>query len=93
MRGGAKTIRILIDMEHTLTMNPMETAPLDGTPVLLKFHDDLSKQGILGVRRWEGLMFVGRNQGGISEWGFAAPVGTGGFPAAWFQGWYDIQGL
>ena len=67
----------------------MSEAPRDGTPVLLKFRDGLEE-----IRRdldhWNGLIFVGRNrsdEGSRDDWGFAAPVGMGGFPDSWFLGW------
>ncbi|MCU7917105.1 MAG: hypothetical protein KZQ95_01950 [Candidatus Thiodiazotropha sp. (ex Epidulcina cf. delphinae)] len=73
-----------------LVINPMTSAPKDGTPVLLKFKSDL--EGV-GQRRWRGLLFVGSHKGDCWNWGFAAPVGQGGFPDDWMEGWYDITGL
>lgn len=72
-----------------LVINPMAVAPKDGTPVLLKFKDDLSEYH----KVWEGMFFVGRSRGDIMEWGFAAPVGMGGFPDIWFEGRYSLKGL
>jgi hypothetical protein len=73
----------------------MDSAPHDGTPVLLKFKDDLSqydKCDHYSMTKWNGLYFVGRNRGDIQEWGFAAPVGQGGFPDAWLDGWQPLPG-
>jgi len=71
----------------------MVDAPKDGTPILLKFKDDLSqydKCDHYSMAKWNGLYFVGRNRGDIMEWGFAAPVGQGGFPDAWLDGWLPL---
>lgn len=65
---------------------PMDTAPKDGTPVLLKFNSDLNENG----RKYENLVFIGRNRGDIMDWGFAAPVGVGGFPDEWLEGWKPL---
>lgn len=70
----------------------MESAPKK-TPVLLKFKDDLSQHyGTFADRMkgWEGLCFVGQSfydDHELMGWSFAAPVGTGGFPDAWMEGW------
>ena len=66
----------------------MDSAPKDGTPVLLKFKDDLSayKKDSL----FAGIQFVGRSYGNIMEWSFAAPVGVGGFPDNWLEGWQPL---
>ena len=79
------------DKSRNDAINPMETAPKDGTPVLLKFKDDLSEYNKSEV--WENMLFVGRNNDMVMEWGFAAPVGMGGFPDVWFQGWYDLSAI
>ena len=73
---------------------PMSTAPKDCTRVLLKFKDDLTKYegSIAGsLERFQGIPFVGRNRGDLMEWAFAAPVGHGGFPDAWLEGWKPIS--
>lgn len=71
----------------------MDTAPLDGTPVLLKFKDDMSqfdKEDNFHTKELSGLYFVGRNRGDLMLWGFAAPVGYGGFPSDWLDGWMPL---
>lgn len=66
----------------------MVTAPKDGTPVLLKTKND----GTIPERAQMpgGIYFVGRNWNDLSEWGFAAPVGFGGIPDAWLEGWLPL---
>jgi len=68
---------------------PIETAPKDGTPVLLKMKDNMQDYGMSDV--WNGIHFVGKNSGNFLEWVFAAPVGHGGFPDGWFAGWMPIH--
>lgn len=73
---------------------PIETAPRDGTPILLKFKDDLSEfdpTGRFNSVQWNGLAFVGHNEAGNMGWGFAAPVGMGGFHDNRFEGWAPIR--
>jgi len=79
---------------------PMETSPMGtGEPVLLKFKDELSQYaGYDGARleRWQGLQFVGRSPHKDHKrmgWQFAAPVGHGGFPNAWLDGWKPLKRL
>ena len=81
------------DPQQLIVINPMVIAPKDGTPVLLKFRDDLSKHCKRDKEYWEGVVFVGKNHNTRSQWMFAAPVGMSGFPDAWFEGWYDIKDL
>lgn len=70
----------------------METAPKDGSPLLLLLRDDLPGADL---KRWRGLRFVGSHTGVEPDgfdigWAFAAPVGMGGFPDAWFVGWHPL---
>lgn len=74
-----------------LVINPMESAPTDGTTVLLKFKNDLSEFKF--ENNWRNMLFVGRHHGGLMGWGFAAPIGCGGFPDECFAGWYSLEGL
>jgi len=77
---------------------PIETAPKNGTPVLLRFKDSLrafDTSDEFRLERWQGLAFVGRHSGHTRNdydmgWAFAAPVGHGGFPDAWLVGWMAI---
>jgi hypothetical protein len=75
----------------------MSEAPTDGTPVLVRVKADLSEFGIPhpggGRDRMEGFLgiyAVMRSRGDIMDWGFAAPVGMGGFPDAWLEGWWPL---
>ena len=73
----------------------MSKAPRDGTPVLLKLKSRIPKPDREDLRIWDGLTFVGRHPGVCADgfdigWNFAAPVGTGGFPDEWFEGWMPI---
>lgn len=89
-----------------MQLRPMSEAPHGaadtGPSVLLKFKDDLSQYEAKGAKerrldRWEGLFFVGRHHGFTRRmdldmgWGFAAPVGQGGFPDAWLEGWAPLD--
>lgn len=76
-------------------MRPMDEAPKDGTPVLVKIKDDLSEYGVTpndfgNTYAFCGLHAVMRSRGDIHDWCFAAPVGRGGFPDAWLDGWWPL---
>lgn len=81
-----------------VTWRPMAEARKDGTPVLLKLLDPIP--GRPDMEHFGGLQFVGRHLGvkdptGIIKrydpgWNFAAPVGMGGFPDEWFEGWRPL---
>lgn len=76
-----------------MKIKPIIEAPLDGTPVLLKFKDDLSSysKDSEWIEKWQSLFFVGKNYGNIMGWCFAAPVGHGGISSAWLEGWIDLK--
>lgn len=73
----------------------MTTAPKDRTSVLLKVKDRIPREGRPDLDCWQGLQFVGSHPGVCEDgfdigWGFAAPVGHGGFPDDWFDGWKPL---
>lgn len=69
----------------------MASAPKDGTPVLLKVKNALPKKD----DALAGVQFVGRNVLGKDSydygWSFAAPVGYGGIPDEWLDGWCHLK--
>ena len=76
---------------------PIETAPDDGTSVLLllKGKDALDEFFVRDAESWAGLQFVGRRPYPRRHdfdmgWNFAAPVGQGGIPDAWLAGWQPL---
>ena len=66
----------------------MKTAPYR-TAVLLLFKNPIPNSRA-DLRRFDGLQFVGKIGSDIEGWGFAAPVGMGGFPDEWFVGWQPL---
>jgi hypothetical protein len=73
---------------------PIETAQKDGTPVLMCFKKTLPPDPI-AAEMWGGLQAVMRHTGVKPDgfdigWQFAAPVGHGGFPDDWFEGWQPL---
>ena len=70
---------------------PITEAKKDGTPVLLKVKDVIPGKP---DDRLAGVQFVGRNHlyenGFDASWNFAAPVGYGGIPDEWLDGWMPL---
>ena len=66
----------------------METAPRDGTPVLLKYKTDIELKKYNKEIHEKHRIFIGWNTGDLCEWGF---LGTGGIPDAWLEGWAQIE--
>lgn len=70
---------------------PMREARKDGTAVLLKFKSPVPRDNS-GL---DGKQFVGRHPGICDDgfdggWNFAAPVGYGGIPDEWLEGWKPL---
>jgi len=74
-----------------LRLQPMTDAPRDRTPVLLK----MKAAEALPERAHDlaGIVFVGRHAGCFTGWSFAAPVGYGGIPDTWLEGWAPIPDM
>lgn len=91
---AAKELRLLAAQPQPAVDVPagwrsIESAPKDHDPILLRFKDEIPVPG-RDLQQWAGLVFVGRHHGGTMDWGFAAPVGMGGFPDSWLHGWMPI---
>jgi hypothetical protein len=75
---------------------PIETAPKDRSPILALFRRDLSAvTGRPALEMWEGAQAVLRHHGLADDgfdvgWSVAGPVGYGGFPDAWIEGWMPL---
>jgi len=70
------------------TFLPMAMAPKDRTPVLLKVKSEQKLPE--RAADYAGLQFVGRYAGCVMAWCFAAPVGCGGIPDEWLEGWQPL---
>lgn len=74
---------------------PIAAAPKDGSRILVRLKNPLPVQGRDDLEYWHGVPFVARHPG-VSEdgfdigWGFAAPVGQGGFPDDWIECWWPL---
>ncbi len=72
----------------------------NGEPVLMKFRSDIRAEfypdgGRNDLKRYEGIWAVLRRRSPdeYDDWGFAAPVGVGGFPDDWFDGWLPLPSV
>jgi len=63
---------------------PIESSPRDGTPVLCRFKD-MGKDEL-----FSNLFAVLRFTGPYTMWGYAGPVGHGGFPDSWLEVWMPL---
>lgn len=74
---------------------PIETAPKDGTRILVALKDPIPRPGRADLRLWDGLQVVMRHPGLADDgfdigWNIAVPVGHGGFPDDWVAGWMPL---
>ena len=71
---------------------PIETAPHDNTPILLKFKPGIELKNFpaLNWEIWDSIQFVGRSSPKELSWRFAAPVGFGGISDEWLMGWLPL---
>lgn len=78
---------------------PIETAKKNRQPILAKFYDDIYprlRPERDDLKRWNGVQVVLRHPGVSDDgfdigWGVAAPVGCGGFPDEWIEGWKPLD--
>ncbi len=68
-------------------LRDIKSAPRDRTSILLKVKD----APFLPDRCEDlaGIWLVGRSDS-MGDWGFAAPVGYGGIPDKWIEGWLPL---
>ena len=76
-------------------MKPMNDAPNDGTPVLVKVKEDLSEFGVSSDGIGDTYLFCGlhavmQSYGDIRGWSYVGPLGRGGFPDEWLEGWWPL---
>ena len=75
-------------------LQPMATAPKDGSRIYAQLKNPIPNDRE-DLRRWDGVPFIARHPGICEDgfdigWNFAAPVGHGGFPDDWFEGWSPL---
>lgn len=85
-------VRAAIAAYEQALWRPIEEAPKDGTPILAKIKDRLDREDL---ERWQGRYVVIRHPGVADDdfdfgWNMAAPVGHGGFPDKWFDGFCPL---
>lgn len=74
------------------------SAKKNGTPILAKFYDDIYPRlepKRPDLERWNGRHVVIRHSGLADDgfdigWSMNAPVGHGGFPDEWIEGWRPL---
>lgn len=79
-------------------LRPIAEAVKGGPPVLAVFKDPIPRPDRPDLRLWDGLWLPIRHPGLADDgfdvgWNIAAPVGNGGFPDDWFEGWLPFVEL
>jgi hypothetical protein len=90
---AAALLDCLQQQDRLSQWQPIETAPRDGSPVILLLRDDIYpvlRPEREDLKPWNGIAAVMRSRGDVSAWCFAAPVGQGGFPDEWMVGWQPL---
>lgn len=97
--------RVALDAADAAAWRPISEAKKDGSPILAKLRDNIyppvTDESSLRARadyRWNGLTIVLRHPGLSNDgfdmgWNVAAPVGHGGFPDDWIEGWQPLPAL
>lgn len=75
-------------------LRPISEAKKDGSRILVVLKNPIPSDSEY-LRRWDGLPFVAQHPGLAEDgfdigWSFAAPVGQGGFPDDWIDGWIPL---
>ncbi|WP_188576792.1 hypothetical protein [Azorhizobium oxalatiphilum] len=94
----AGAVAQLLNIGQAMQWRPISEAKKDGTTIWAKLRDDIYP-GLLPTRddleRWNGIQMPMRHNGLAADgfdigWGVAAPVGCGGFPDEWIEGWMPL---
>lgn len=87
---AAETLALLNAEIAKHQWKPIEEAPKDGTIIWAKFRNDIYQTicpDRKDLERWNGVQVPLKFDG--MYWGVAAPVGMGGFPDEWIEGWVN----
>lgn len=89
-------------MENRKIWKPMSSAKKDGSIYIAKFRDDLhptyTQNSFNGTKNFASKIVVVRHPGLADDgfdigWNIALPVGHGGFPDEWFEGYIELSYL
>lgn len=94
--------KAMLEAADAAAWRPISEAKKDGSPILAKLRNNIyppvTDESSLRARadyRWNGLTIVLRHPGLANDgfdmgWNVAAPVGRGGFPDDWIEGWQPL---